>query len=510
MTWMAAAARLLLTLAAVMLAWRAQDVAATALGALDFLLSLDYGEGIVLQQALLVLTPQAYGDISTYPFVVFHYPPGFLLATRAAVALGLDLVLAGRLVSYAATLCASVAIGTLVWVALRDAGGAARTIGAAIGAFAVFAFTPVAAWMPLARVDMLAVACTVWGLVLAVRAPEAPWRAPLAAALFTAAVFTRQTALAAPLAATLVLLLASPREARRLVGMGLILSLSILGVLSWLTDGAFLTHVIGYNVNRYELVRLRYIPEFGLRHGPLVLLGALGMLVVLGGLVGAGSRLRGNLAADPGLRATLAAALYVGISTPLLALIAKSGSAANYFIEWVLGCALMIGILAGRVAAAAGGNGARPRLAALGAIGIAALVILQLRMLPAPPHAARPYPDSAVAVARSLIELLRTLPGTVISDDMLVPLRAGKGVPWEPAIFAELATLGRWDEALIVSRIREGEFPFAVTIGQRGHPVFDSRYTPAVADALEAAFPRQIRSGPLVVRLPADSLWEPP
>jgi hypothetical protein len=108
------------------------------------------------------------------------------------------------------------------------------------------------------------------------------------------------------------------------------------------------------------------------------------------------------------------------------------------------------------------------------------------------------------------VALVRAADRPVLSEDMVLLLRAGKEVPWEPAIFAELASLGRWDERLIVEAIEGGRFAFAVTLADRGDPIFDSRYNPAVAAALEAAFPRRVQLGWLLIRLPAGSDWVPP
>jgi hypothetical protein len=47
---------------------------------------VDYGEGIVWQQALLIPGPRMYGSIDHLPFLVFHYPPVYQLASRAVMA----------------------------------------------------------------------------------------------------------------------------------------------------------------------------------------------------------------------------------------------------------------------------------------------------------------------------------------------------------------------------------------------------------------------------------------
>jgi hypothetical protein len=105
-------------------------------------------------------------------------------------------------------------------------------------------------------------------------------------------------------------------------------------------------------------------------------------------------------------------------------------------------------------------------------------------------------------VAEELIRQVRAADRPVISDDMVLLLRAGKEVPWEPAIFSELASTGRWDESLIIDRIRSGSIAFVVTVGTRGQILFDSRYNKPVADAIDQTFPRKIQKGWLTLHLP--------
>ena len=107
---------------------------------------------------------------------------------------------------------------------------------------------------------------------------------------------------------------------------------------------------------------------------------------------------------------------------------------------------------------------------------------------------------------RALSALSREIAATdkpVISDDMVLLLRSGKPVLWEPAIFAELASTGDWDQQPFVDRIRNREFAFFVTWGQRGFDRFDERYNRAVAEAIEAAYPiKQSTAAGLTVHRP--------
>ena len=97
------AAMLAIGLAFAALIWRAAEVLAVAVALIPAPLSLDYGEGIVIQQALMMTGPAAYGSITELPFIVFHYPPVYHLVTRAAAALAgggdVAMVTAGRVVS---------------------------------------------------------------------------------------------------------------------------------------------------------------------------------------------------------------------------------------------------------------------------------------------------------------------------------------------------------------------------------------------------------------------------
>src|SRR6201987_479797 len=75
---------------------------------------IDYGEGIVWQQALLIPGPRMYGPIDRLPFIVFHYPPVYHLVSRPVMAFGVDPLAAGRMVSVASTAVIAISIAWLV------------------------------------------------------------------------------------------------------------------------------------------------------------------------------------------------------------------------------------------------------------------------------------------------------------------------------------------------------------------------------------------------------------
>jgi hypothetical protein len=76
---------------------------------------------------------------------------------------------------------------------------------------------------------------------------------------------------------------------------------------------------------------------------------------------------------------------------------------------------------------------------------------------------------------------------------------------WEPAIFAELASTGDWDDRPLVERIPKGECALYITWGERGFHRFDERYNPAVAAAMESAYPVKEKIAGLTIHRPPSS-----
>jgi len=491
-------ARIALVLAIGALAWRAGLVTIAALDGIDFPLALDYGEGAVLQMALRITEPDAYGDIARYPFLAFPYPPAYLLAVRGIAALGVDLVVAGRVLAISATLAMCSLVGALVHAALGPRCPPGTRLLAAVGAGCLLLGSwSLARWMPFARIDTLAIACTLGGLLLALRAPGTRWNAHAAALLFTLAVYTRQTTLAAPLAATLVLLLASPRDAARMVATGLVLSLVLLAGWTLRTEGGFLRHLVAYNIHYYHWPGLQILLAHLVVQAGAILLALLGGVEAarrLGGLrwTAIAAAVRGDAAA----RVLAGILLYAVISTPLALFILKAGSTVNYLLEWMAATALLAGLLVGWMMPGPAGTDGRAGTANLTALALAVVLVGQAVSLPDPTHFLLRDKAASTRMAEALIEEVRAAPGPVLSDEMLLLIRAGKEVPWEPAMFEYLYNVGQWDERLVAERIRAGYFAFLVTLSS-------TAYTPAVRAAVEEAFPRIEERGWLVLRRPA-------
>ncbi|HEY6868398.1 MAG TPA: hypothetical protein VI199_01460, partial [Novosphingobium sp.] len=173
----------------------------------------------------------------------------------------------------------------------------------------------------------------------------------------------------------------------------------------------------------------------------------------------------------------------------------------NYFLEWTvlvaIGCGLAVGDFIARGPVAAKGW-ARGRMAAPWLVAIQTLAGWALIEADFGKRAAQWADYDRIAQA------MRAAPGPIISDDMVLLLRAGKTVVMEPAIFAELSAHRVLDDRPMLARLRDHRFSMVVTEGWPGDPVVDSRYSPAMARVMTSAYPQQFRLADYyIVRLPA-------
>jgi hypothetical protein len=462
--------------------------------ALGYPYSLDYGEGIVWQQALLIPGPRMYGPIDAYPFIVFHYPPLYHLAVRGLGQMGVDLVLAGRLISLVATLAIAVLAFLVVARAARPSIGRLAYLAGAIGALAVFTCMPMFRWSVLMRVDMLAIALSFLGLYATLRAQDRPSLVYAAGLAFLLALYTKQTSLPAPFAALCVMAIVHPRTALRAGAAAIALGLAGFTAFTWYTDGGFARHLVLYNVNRFELAGGL---DFGWRvvrgHALYGLVVALFVPLAWRALIadlGPGDRLRAlrsRLRSDPWALALALVTVYLAATTATLVAVAKVGASYNYFLEWLCACCVLVGMAAaGALRASVAPRRVASSTARLAiAIGLPALLVAQAtfnptRWLLPPDPAERPR-------LAALLERIRAAPQPVLSEDMTLLLRAGKEVPIEPAIFTELSHKGVWDPRRLIELIAAHRFAFVVC----EEPFNDQRWTPEMRRAIESAYPNR-------------------
>jgi hypothetical protein len=229
---------------------------------------------------------------------------------------------------------------------------------------------------------------------------------------------------------------------------------------------------------------------------PLLAVGAMGYILML---IDAWSARRRGLAPE---LTTVTMLLFMPIATLSLVMTAKTGSSSSYYMQWAAGLAVFGGFAAAslvRMASEQLANGSPLRAAGWAAIPLA----LALWTLYFPDRSHLAWLGAMQKEDRTIVPLLEPVKGDIISDDMAILMRMHRNVVWEPAIFAELAHMGRWDERLVIEQFRNHRIGAVLSDGQRGDGQFDDRYNPAVADAMDAALPRKIRVGGRIIHLPA-------
>jgi len=457
---------------------------------------MDYGEGIIWQQAALIPGPRMYGDLQHYPFLVFHYPPFYHLVVRTLATMGVPWLMAGRLVSTVSAFALAALAGALVFEATRrTVPRTAAAAGAVLAALLFSTFQPIEFWARTMRVDMLAVALEFLGMYLGLLALSRPRLLYAAALVFVLAAFTKQTALGGAVATFAVALQRMPGRAIRAALLAGLAGGAIFAALTLATHGGFPRHVILYNVNRFSLAAaFTTLREIGtLATYPAYALAAAVIAALVLVRLAQGRHHLGAVSSGP-----VAFALYFLLSTANLVALGKSGAWSNYLIPWVSSWALLIGLGAAEACKALAERPTQPLPAFL----LLALLLPQAIAAPVTSGERRLVDPVFRRQHDELVGMIEHASKPVFSDDMTLLMEAGREVPWEPAIVSELSAKGLFDERKIVELIDAHAFAFMVVWSEPGNPWYDARHSPSVAAAIERNYPAERDLAELNVRLP--------
>jgi hypothetical protein len=488
----------------VLLNWHAASVCLEFVAAIRYPFELAYGEGIVWQQAALIPGPRMYSTSTTLPFIAFHYPPLFHLFSRAALTIMPSFLAAGRLVSSLATLLIAISVTGIVMIASKRPAEARRGAEFAIAVAAgllVLNLHAVRSWGMLMRVDMVAVALGMTGMLIGSWSSGRFWGTLCALLLCGAAVFAKQTEMPTGIAVFLIALLRNPRGALGAAAIVGSICLGALAFLQVLTSGGFLFNIIGYNLNPLSLNQARLVLRSEHSSGLVMVLVLVAALFVCRSVLP--TIFRGQLrtalhevreirtASEPIVcRALLL--LDFGLTTLMLFQIFKYGSSYNYLLDWlIIGCAL-IGVML--VDLFRGGvRRAFPAPILALTLAVAVQPLRQMQNVAA---------ADSVAWQEAVVQRIASAKKPVASEDMTLLMLGGQQVFFEPAIVTALATAGMWDETPLVQMIGSGNFAFMLTEGN--HVGGSYIRTSAVDSAMRAAYPKVEEVGPGVwLHLPA-------
>jgi hypothetical protein len=479
----------------------AAGVLADFMASINYPFELEYGEGIVWQQAALIPGPRMYGNSPDLPFIVFHYPPLYHLLVRAALSIQPSFLAAGRLVSSASAVLVALAVAGLVLIATARSGRpitkAEYAIAIAAGLL-VLCLGPVRDWGSWMRVDMAAIALGMMGLLAGAWANGRFWGTAVALLLCAASVYTKQTQLPVGVAVFLIALLRNPRGALGAAAIAGAFGLAALGLMEEVTGGGFLHNIVGYNINRVALkyavwvawsVRdsFLFIVLMPIAAGAIVL-GLLQQREAEGELPTICQRLLRLRRADRATTARAMLLLNFALASLTLFSLFKSGSSSSYLLDWLCVGGVLIGVWLCDLV------GAEARFSV-----VTGLLILGVLILPMREISDQFLPENLDRQA-ALVRRIAEAEKPVASENMTLLMLAGKPVIFEPAIVSELASVGRWNEGPLVNLIRTGGFAFMIT--RDNAPGTSPHRTSAVDAAMREAYPRVERAGALWLHLP--------
>ena len=449
-----------------------------------------------------------YGDITQFPFIVFHYPPVYHLVVRVIAAFDIDQLAAGRGTTMAATIAIAVLAGGIASTAMREiASSDARIVGAMVSGLMLFTYHPVQVWAVMMRVDMLAISFSMAGIYLTILAGQRTIVLCPAVLMFLLSVYTKQTELSAPIAAILVSIVVSARSTLKASLFGLLVGGVAFIILQLNTGGGFWHHIFVYNINRfifYQIVEL-ILEQKGDALGVLVGVLAFAYLWWTEGNAILKHNVRGwvdALRKSRRLRALMVTSLWFGLATAQLVSLGKSGAALNYLIEWMCITTVPTGMVVGLAWDKAATGNKDVRFAGFAGLVVSLALAKHVLHLPL---AKFPLVDdpSGIALRSHLVALIHESSKPSLSEDMTLLLRAGQAVPIEPAIFAELTITGVWDQRLFLKLIENHYFGLIITKKQEQIDE-GGRFTREVASAITDYYPLNEYMGNYIVRRDRD------
>ncbi len=432
---------------------------------------IDYNEGFMLNEAqLLARGERLYADINRPPWYVTHYTPLYPAICSVAIRLGLPGLWACRTVSMIST----VLICVLLYLSIRRMGGG-WTSGD-IGALAFPASTYVVSWGCVAKADVMAVLLDLLAVYLLlpsgrdhegepghpprVRCTNSYVNVAASAICCTLALYTRQTMIAAPLAAGAMLFVHRRRMGIVFGAIFLVLSASAFLALDRATQGEFEKHIFSYTVGIFDLGQMFHLQYFFWRdHFAIAALA-------VSGLIGA---VRRRSLTVPW--AYLLPAFLVSLSC------GHYGASSNHFLELYAVLCLCSGTALEAV---------RRRSLWIRVV-VAAGIVLQsswvVNQYSDVDYWLRPPTAKYVEDGKRLVARLKQAPGEVLCEYNGFTLLAGKKVLFHPNALSILAKLGRWDQTPMLTRLENRTFGFLAC-----EPLKLGRWSPEMARAIQRGY----------------------
>ncbi len=463
----------------------------------------DQGEGFELYDAILYSQGEwPYRDNAVYPFYASNYPPLFHLLILPLLPIFGPRVVAGRIVSFIATLITAGTIFVVVRRRMIASGGSSRggRFIPLISGLAFLASNYVYQIGPLCRMHMTMVMFETLAIAFLAEFdhPRHGRRnLVLGLLMLLCAGYTKQMAVFTVMAALFYIFL---RDIKKAISAGLALALGV-GILFWLlnvaTDGQWWINIIQANVNEFDYRQTLFLFGQWFRlHAVLILLAA------------------AYLAYELFWDRLSAYSLWFLFALGAGALSGKWGAGFGYFTTAIAAACLTSGLALSRVwvrVRALGAGRARDALRSTAALVIPLLYLIQAPLMLHLPtsgpvfgplarvlgvehelieghcvtfqyHDAMGYTqlghlltDEDYAAGEEILNYVRTADGPVFSEEAMFSLLAGEPVVTNPTQLYNLYNNDLLDTTEIVERINRQEFGLVIFRAQfYPQPVLDA------------------------------------
>ena len=465
--------------------------------------TLDYGEGPILYQIDAVSNGESmYGPINEIPYAVGNYPPVYHFASWFMTAFIDDLMSAGRLVSFLAALGSGLLVFTLIY-SLPGHGHspAVRAFGGILAALFFLNQYTIFLWSVTARVDTLALMLGLLGMQLFILSIDRKNLAYWFGLAFVLSVFTKQNMIAAAIATFATAFLIDRRQTY--IAFTISVLAGIIGLaITYATYGEqFFLHVFSYNLNNFHWdLFLENISK-------LFLWRPAELLMLLFGPAYLFMR-RQRPAAIPGGHKTspdISLVLFSGfMAASLLNVIAsgKTGSGFNYFIEFEAAGALLVGLITVRATTFVNSRGLNPEHAKHRRLIYLGLFILCFQTSFGWVTKHNDIKEDGISSAQRVMELVASVDGPVISEDMALLHRTGKPLLFQPFIMTQMVLEKRWNPTQLIDSLRRGEVDMIVLTSDIESETHQDRFFAAFTEIIETRYRLLEETGSFLVYVP--------
>ncbi len=384
---------------------------------------LDYGEGFLLYFSdTFKLGQSIYKDISEYPYIPGLYPPIYaIICAIFSRVIGLSFVI-GRALSFVSALL----IGLFIYLIVSNS---ARKRIAIISSILFFSSPFVDYWTVLYRVDTLGLLFGFIGLFLILKYNKHKVLF-LSIIFFLLSFYTKQSFVAAPLAAFFFLLTKNVKLALMFLCVIIISGFLIFLILNYLTDGQFYIQIITHHKSTdFSLERARaQFNYFIFNHKFLLTTAFLYSLFML-------ITFRFSLFF-----------FYFLIAVPTAISVGKIGSNINYFLEPIAICAVLFGLLL---------NELDNWLNRYTLFNVFVISLLAIQFVPN--FSFRHYlPTNEIVTNGDKISVyVKQSDGGILTEDAGFAVLNGKIPVSEPFMLTQLEKHGLWDQSQLLNDLRE-------------------------------------------------------